>query len=89
MRRPGSNNWNQDKPRNRHFAEWRFPRLFTIMVTVKAPICNVIRISFTSFSEVSAEPPTVYRIVSPAHTSEIIVTQKAEFVNRTHLTNPS
>ena len=24
MRRPGSNNWNQDKPRNRHFAEWRF-----------------------------------------------------------------
>ena len=24
MRRPGSNNWNQDKPRNRHLPEWRF-----------------------------------------------------------------
>ena len=88
MWRPGSNECLQDKPRNRHFAEWRFPRLFTIMVTVKAPICNVIRISFTSFSEVSAEPPTVYRIVSPAHTGEIIVTQKAEFVKFRALTNP-
>ena len=24
MRRPGSNECLQDKPRNRHFAEWRF-----------------------------------------------------------------
>ena len=51
-----------------------------MIVTVYGPICNVIRISFTSFSEVSAEPPTVYRIVSPAHTGEIIVAQKEEFV---------
>ena len=34
--------------RNRHLAEWRF-LLFTIIVTVKAPICNVIRISSTPF----------------------------------------
>ena len=47
-------------------AEWRFQRLFTIMVTVKGPICNVIRIGCYLLSEVSAEPPTVYRIVSPA-----------------------
>ena len=65
---------------NRHLPEWRFSRLFTMIVTVYGPICNVIRIGFTSFSEVSAEPPTVYRIVSPAHTGEIIVAQKAEFV---------
>ena len=51
-----------------------------MIVTVYGPICNVIRIGFTSFSEVSAEPPTVYRIVSPAHTGEIIVAQKEEFV---------
>ena len=57
-----------------------FQRLFTIMVTVKGPICNVIRIGCYLLSEVSAEPPTVYRIVSPAHTGKIIVTQKAEFV---------
>ena len=28
-------------------------------------------------SEVSAEPPTVYRIVSPAHMGKIIVSQKS------------
>ena len=50
------------------------------MVTVKGPICNVIRIGCYLLSEVSAEPPTVYRIVSPAHTGEIIVAQKDEFV---------
>ena len=59
-----------------------------MIVTVKAPICNVIRIGIHLLSEVSAEPPTVYRIVSPAHAGEIIVAQKAEFVNRTHLTSP-
>ena len=51
-----------------------------MIVTVKAPICNVIRIGIHLLSEVSAEPPTVYRIVSPAHTGEIIVAQKEEFV---------
>lgn len=34
--------------RNRHLAEWRF-LLFTMIVTVKAPICNVIRMSLTPF----------------------------------------
>ena len=52
----------------------------SLMVTVKGPICNVIRIGCYLLSEVSAEPPTVYRIVSPAHTGEIIVAQKEEFV---------
>ena len=33
---------------NRHFAEWRFLR-FTMIVTVKAPICKVIRMSLTPF----------------------------------------
>ena len=33
---------------NRHLPEWRF-LLFTMIVTVKAPICNVIRISSTPF----------------------------------------
>ena len=37
-------NWTDKRPpRNRHLPEWRF-LLFTIIVTVKAPICNVIRI---------------------------------------------
>ena len=57
MRRPRSNCWYQDKPRNRHFAEWRFLR-FTMIVTVNAPICNVIRISLTSSTEVfRGQPP--------------------------------
>ncbi len=36
-------------PRNRHFAEWRF-LLFTIIVTVKGSICNVIRMATSPFS---------------------------------------
>ena len=28
---------------NRHLAEWRFSRFFIIIVTVKEPICKVIR----------------------------------------------
>ena len=36
--------------RNRHRAGWRFLR-FTIIVTVKGPICNVIRMSPTPFRE--------------------------------------
>ena len=35
--------WTEKPSRNRHLPEWRF-LLFTIIVTVKAPICNVIRI---------------------------------------------
>ena len=34
--------------RNRHLPEWRFLR-FTMIVTVKAPICKVIRMSLTPF----------------------------------------
>ena len=45
--------------RNRHLAEWRF-LLFTMIVTVKAPICNVIRMSLTPFRVVW---PTAYRIL--------------------------
>ena len=41
MRRPGSNCWYQDKPRNRHLAEWRFRHVMR-MVTVKPRIWNVI-----------------------------------------------
>ena len=37
-------NWTDKRPpRNRHLPEWRF-LLFTIIVTVNRPICNVIRI---------------------------------------------
>ncbi len=35
-------------PGNRHLAEWRF-LLFTMIVTVKGPTCNVIRIGLTPF----------------------------------------
>ena len=33
---------------NRHLAEWRF-LLFTMIVTVKGPICNVIRMASPPF----------------------------------------
>ena len=60
MRRPGSNNWNQDKPRNRHFAECRFLPLIRT-VTVKPKMWNVIVIgmSLTSRSEDTETPPAV------------------------------
>ena len=34
--------------RNRHLPGWRF-LLFTMIVTVKGPICNVIRMCLTPF----------------------------------------
>lgn len=60
MRRPGSNNWNQDKPRNRHLPEWRFLPLIRT-VTVKPKMWNVIVIgmSLTSHSEDTETPPAV------------------------------
>ena len=41
---------------NRHPARWRF-LLFTIIVTVNRPICNVIRIGLTPLFGDSGEPP--------------------------------
>ena len=38
---------------NRHWAEWRL-LLFTMIVTVKRPICKVIRMLVTSFREMMA-----------------------------------
>ena len=60
MRRPGSNNWNQDKPRNRHLPEWRFLPLIRT-VTVKPKMWNVIVIgmSLTSRSGDTETPPAV------------------------------
>ena len=38
----------EKKRENRHLPEWLFLR-FTMIVTVKAPICKVIRMSLTPF----------------------------------------
>ena len=53
--------------RNRHRPGWRFLR-FTMIVTVKAPICNVIRMAsppfrvvwLTAFSVWSSALPSFY-----------------------------
>ena len=37
---------------NRHLAEWRFSRFFIIIVTVKEPICKVIRTRKASLKNV-------------------------------------
>ena len=44
---------------NRHLAEWRL-LLFTTMVTVNLPICNVIRIGITSSQRVIANRPPLF-----------------------------
>jgi len=45
----------------RYFPEWRFARLFTIIVTVNCPMCKVMRIGLTSFLERKcSQPPVVY-----------------------------
>ena len=52
MRRPGSNECLQDKPRNRHFAEWRFlPLIRTVTVNPKIWNVIVIGMSLTSLPE--------------------------------------
>ena len=44
--------------RNRHLAEWRFSRFFIIIVTVKEPICKVIRMVSPPFGW-CGRPPAV------------------------------
>ena len=48
--------------RNRHRPGWRFLR-FTTMVTVKAPICNVIRMAPTSFRRMWANRLPLYALL--------------------------
>ena len=55
--------------RNRHLAEWRFSRFFIIIVTVKEPICKVIRMVSPPFGWCGQPPavraaPCYYRIIS-------------------------
>lgn len=52
---------------NRHRAGWRFPRFFTMIVTVNGPTCNVIRMASPPSGGV-AVPPTVYGSASSAQT---------------------
>ena len=49
--------------RNRHLAEWRFLR-FTMIVTVKAPMCNVMRICLTPFRRLWLKPPRLFQTAS-------------------------
>ena len=49
--------------RNRHLAEWRF-LLFTIIVTVKSLIWNVIRIVSPPFGDVTNRLPFVQRLTA-------------------------
>ena len=51
---------NQAKARNRHLAEWRFLRFLMIIVTVKLPMCIVIRMVSPPLREVW---PTACRCV--------------------------
>ena len=46
--------------RNRHLAEWRF-LLFTMIVTVKGPICNVIRMASPPSGGCDQPPAVVQR----------------------------
>ena len=59
--------------RNRHLAEWRF-LLFTMIVTVNRPICNVIRIAPPPFGMVQL---TACRFVlHPGTSAEVPTTQE-------------
>ena len=44
--------------KDRHLAEWR-SLLFTMIVTVNRPICNVIRIAPPPFRDGVSQPPAV------------------------------
>ena len=49
---------NQAKARNRHLAEWRFLRFLMMIVTVKLPMCIVIRMVSPPFGK-CGQPPAV------------------------------
>ena len=68
----------QFQERNRHLPEWRF-LLFTIIVTVKDPICNVIRMRNTSLpGGVADRLPSVWMART---SSDQILPEKTDFVN--------
>ena len=64
--------------RNRHLAEWRFLLFRTMIVTVKAPICNVIRMSLTPFRVVWLTA-YVYVIPSVSHFSKFVRSCQCRF----------
>ena len=49
---------NQAKARNRHLAEWRFLRFLMMIVTVKLPMCIVIRMVSPPLGK-CGQPPAV------------------------------
>ena len=87
MRRPGSNECLQDKPRNRHFAEWRFLPLIRIVI-VRPKIWNVIVIGILP-PPLRGEPKPPIACWSPwGHKTIFILPKTAHFVNSRRRTSP-
>ena len=83
MRRPGSNECLQDKPRNRHFAEWRFlPLIRTVTVNPKIWNVIVIGMSLTSLPEDTVTNRLPYSFGAlGGHKTISILPKTAHFVN--------
>ena len=83
MRRPGSNECLQDKPRNRHFAEWRFlPLIRTVTVNPKIWNVIVIGMSLTSLPEDTVTNRLPYSFGAlGGHKTIFIFPKTAHFVN--------
>ena len=83
MRRPGSNECLQDKPRNRHFAEWRFlPLIRTVTVNPKIWNVIVIGMSLTSLPEDTVTNRLPYSFGAlGGHKTIFILPKTAHFVN--------
>ena len=87
MRRPGSNECLQDKPRNRHCAEWRFLPLIRIVI-VRPKIWNVIVIGILP-PPLRGEPKPPIACWSPwGHKTIFILPKTAHFVNSRRRTSP-
>ena len=90
MRRPGSNECLQDKPRNRHFAEWRFlPLIRTVTVNPKIWNVIVIGMSLTSLPEDTVTNRLPYSFGAlGGHKTIFILPKTAHFVNSRRRTSP-
>mgnify|MGYP004569353867 CR=1 FL=1 len=90
MRRPGSNECLQDKPRNRHFAEWRFlPLIRTVTVNPKIWNVIVIGMSLTSLPEDTVTNRLPYSFGAlGGHKTIFILPKTAHFVNSRRTTSP-
>ena len=73
---------------NRHLAEWRFSRFFIMIVTVKEPICKVIRMVSPPFGWCGQPPAVVCSALPPVETGGFCIIAEISTICKNFCSDP-